>query len=956
TCPGLFILGLVVGGLAEIDGRLRRDDRILEINDQDIRNGTQAEAAAIIQAAEDKVTFLVSRRTRPQTPDLIQAASSDSLSDLCRGQLPPPALASGYAGFASCAPPLGRRSLPYQTDSGAGPMDPMDDESDYQGRVVRGDIPVYVTNLQPDGLAARSRQVRKGDVLLAVNDIPLLGLSHEEAVRLLKAQEGPVAVRLLPGSESSSGGGNFMPSWVYWLSLPPVCYLERNVDLARDPCTGSLGFSIVGGADSLAGPQPIIVKSVVYGGPAHEDGRLRCGDMITRVNGDCRLAGFTHGQAVALLKSLRCDTVLLTVVSWPGTITASLTALYSSLRSGSLLCWRISRPVARHWRQLSWLTKSTDRLMPLCRLRTWANVAECRCRFQNNVRGGFRPYLIRRPGGHEDGVALELHNHGGAQAALESEPVQLRRSQVGARLLRQRVAAAIFGAGSQEAAQFGGVGRPEDVPEGAGQTGVHGDGAQDAGVNAGPLQCGEGGGLLLLQRVLRSGHVGQQHGQVGWLAVQRECAGSLGARHAVGAGEPGRRAAGRQVAAAAGSGVLGKRHSLGELGQRQAERLAGGRAEPQRKRVACGGILQPALHAVEAVPEVAGGAGGQLGAGVAVQHAASAAGQAAAQTARMPPGVGSSGGSGWQAVGHHNWEAAAPVPLEGQAAGAVGLARRLREAQDEAPVVRGLRVWVCRAVGGYWRRRRRRRLRRGERRHAEAGNGGGEAGEGVPRDVGGQQQAVGLVRLPTDRAVACGCHAAAWTKPRRWPVGGGGGSGCCGGGWVGEAAVGAEGVAALAAAEVGAEQRCTAVAPSDAADVSTAPKRRGVRAIAPGSAVAGAQLALLAGEFLEGFADKTQQPSGLRGDDARGGGCGGSVWRLAQPGGQVLGLGLGCPVSAGHDSSGRLGHGGGVLPGWPALATLRQLGAGELRARRVLNELLKAALVVLATVLVERPG
>uniref|UniRef100_A0A1I8IRP5 PDZ domain-containing protein n=1 Tax=Macrostomum lignano TaxID=282301 RepID=A0A1I8IRP5_9PLAT len=315
TCPGLFILGLVVGGLAEIDGRLRRDDRILEINDQDIRNGTQAEAAAIIQAAEDKVTFLVSRRTRPQTPDLIQAASSDSLSDLCRGQLPPPALASGYAGFASCAPPLGRRLTPAPA-----PMDPMDDESDYQGRVVRGDIPVYVTNLQPDGLAARSRQVRKGDVLLAVNDIPLLGLSHEEAVRLLKAQEGPVAVRLLPGSESSSGGGNFMPSWVYWLSLPPVCYLERNVDLARDPCTGSLGFSIVGGADSLAGPQPIIVKSVVYGGPAHEDGRLRCGDMITRVNGDCRLAGFTHGQAVALLKSLRCDTVLLTVVSWPGTI------------------------------------------------------------------------------------------------------------------------------------------------------------------------------------------------------------------------------------------------------------------------------------------------------------------------------------------------------------------------------------------------------------------------------------------------------------------------------------------------------------------------------------------------------------------------------------------------------------------------------------------------------------
>uniref|UniRef100_A0A1I8FNW6 PDZ domain-containing protein n=1 Tax=Macrostomum lignano TaxID=282301 RepID=A0A1I8FNW6_9PLAT len=160
----------------------------------------------------------------------------------------------------------------------------------------RGDIPVYVTNLQPDGLAARSRQVRKGDVLLAVNDIPLLGLSHEEAVRLLKAQEGPVAVRLLPGSESSSGGRQ-LHAQLGLLALPAACLLpERNVDLARDPCTGSLGFSIVGGADSLAGPQPIIVKSVVYGGPAHEDAGCAGGDMITRVNGDCRLAGFTHGQ------------------------------------------------------------------------------------------------------------------------------------------------------------------------------------------------------------------------------------------------------------------------------------------------------------------------------------------------------------------------------------------------------------------------------------------------------------------------------------------------------------------------------------------------------------------------------------------------------------------------------------------------------------------------------------
>ncbi|PAA46739.1 hypothetical protein BOX15_Mlig001666g1 [Macrostomum lignano] len=80
--PGLYVLGLVEGGLAQLDGRLRRDDRILEINGVDIRGGTQAEAAEIIQSASDKVSFLVSRRCRPETPDLIRTASGENLASL----------------------------------------------------------------------------------------------------------------------------------------------------------------------------------------------------------------------------------------------------------------------------------------------------------------------------------------------------------------------------------------------------------------------------------------------------------------------------------------------------------------------------------------------------------------------------------------------------------------------------------------------------------------------------------------------------------------------------------------------------------------------------------------------------------------------------------------------------------------------------------------------------------
>ncbi|KAF6773086.1 hypothetical protein AHF37_07573 [Paragonimus kellicotti] len=48
NCLGLYILGLVQDGQAYLDGRLRKDDRILEINAVNLSNGTQEQAAQLI--------------------------------------------------------------------------------------------------------------------------------------------------------------------------------------------------------------------------------------------------------------------------------------------------------------------------------------------------------------------------------------------------------------------------------------------------------------------------------------------------------------------------------------------------------------------------------------------------------------------------------------------------------------------------------------------------------------------------------------------------------------------------------------------------------------------------------------------------------------------------------------------------------------------------------------------
>ncbi|XP_030219470.1 par-3 family cell polarity regulator alpha, b isoform X4 [Gadus morhua] len=181
---------------------------------------------------------------------------------------------------------------------------------------IGGSAPIYVKNILARGAAIQDGRLKAGDRLMEVSGVDLHGRSQEEVVSLLRNTPMGGAVKLLVLRQEDS----FLPRDA---NASPLTQSTRDLKLEEeelvltpdgtrefltfeiplsDSGSAGLGVSVKGNRskDNHA-DLGIFVKSIINGGAACKDGRLRVNDQLIAVNAES-LLGKTNQDAMETLR------------------------------------------------------------------------------------------------------------------------------------------------------------------------------------------------------------------------------------------------------------------------------------------------------------------------------------------------------------------------------------------------------------------------------------------------------------------------------------------------------------------------------------------------------------------------------------------------------------------------------------------------------------------------------
>ncbi|KAJ8255195.1 hypothetical protein GJAV_G00202090 [Gymnothorax javanicus] len=174
---------------------------------------------------------------------------------------------------------------------------------------VHGPGPILVKNILPRGAAVKDGRLQSGDRILEVNGVDIVGRTQEELVAMLRGTKQGETVSLVVSRQDEL----FLPRELKGEAERAPALEEGKEQLMfevplNDTGSAGLGVSLKGNRSRETGEDlGIFIKSIIHGGAAHKDGRLRVNDQLIAVNGESLLGKSNHEAMETLRRSMSME-------------------------------------------------------------------------------------------------------------------------------------------------------------------------------------------------------------------------------------------------------------------------------------------------------------------------------------------------------------------------------------------------------------------------------------------------------------------------------------------------------------------------------------------------------------------------------------------------------------------------------------------------------------------------
>ncbi|XP_056611082.1 partitioning defective 3 homolog B isoform X2 [Triplophysa dalaica] len=174
---------------------------------------------------------------------------------------------------------------------------------------VHGPGPILVKNILPRGAAVKDGRLHSGDRILEVNGVDITGRTQEELVAMLRSTKQGDSVCLVVVRQEDM----FLPrelkeeqARLLWSEDGKE---QRMFEVPlNDSGSAGLGVSLKGNKSRETGEDlGIFIKSIIHGGAAFKDGRLRVNDQLIAVNGESLLGKSNHEAMETLRRSMSME-------------------------------------------------------------------------------------------------------------------------------------------------------------------------------------------------------------------------------------------------------------------------------------------------------------------------------------------------------------------------------------------------------------------------------------------------------------------------------------------------------------------------------------------------------------------------------------------------------------------------------------------------------------------------